>query len=706
MSQTVLEELIVQLGADTKVLKSAMADGAKIVADASSKMQKSVDDLAKGSEQGFSVLQGAAATAAGFLVGEGVLGAFNAVKEAAHKLFEVFVVEGIAAAQQQQDALNKLNSALASSGEYSSKSSKEFQEFAHQMQATTRFADEQVMANAALIQSLGNLSEKGLEKATLAAANLAAGLGIDLHTASELVGKAAAGEIGTFSRYGLVIQEGATHAQTFANALEVLNGRFAGRAAADVDTFSGRFTQLKNTFNDLQETFGNAVVENVAVTNTFAALSKIIEEFNSDTGGSGQALREMVAQGIIVAIQALQGLASGLDAVIRILNIAETAVATPFKILATEVEAATQAAQGNFGQAWETIKGGVTDAAKEVKASFVDDGPLTKIQDALAQVQHAAEKGFDAVKQGAIATVEPVNNTAAKIKELTEAQKRAAEAGEQLGKKLLEESLLGQKTTEAETQHLKDQLEDKLISEQAYFDQRLAMVNTDHDNEQALLEAAHNAHKLSDQQFGVATSALEGQRLRSMRTLQDEQTKYELTKSKEREANLKSSLGYIRSLMNSDSKELFRIGQAAAMAGSVIDGIAAVQKALASAPPPFNFALAAIVGVAAAANTAKIASAQPPQLASGIDSVPGTGFQDSFPAMLAPRERVVPAQTNQDLTSFLKSSGGATELLSRISQQLDSLIGVSGRSMSVSVDGKVVFNAVNDQLLAGRRFAA
>ena len=38
-----------------------------------------------------------------------------------------------------------------------------------------------------------------------------------------------------------------------------------------------------------------------------------------------------------------------------------------------------------------------------------------------------------------------------------------------------------------------------------------------------------------------------------------------------------------------------------------IDGVVAVQKALASAPPPFNFILAGIVGAAAAVNVAKIA---------------------------------------------------------------------------------------------------
>lgn len=72
--------------------------------------------------------------------------------------------------------------------------------------------------------------------------------------------------------------------------------------------------------------------------------------------------------------------------------------------------------------------------------------------------------------------------------------------------------------------------------------------------------------------------------------------------------NLKSSLSTIATLQESSSKELQTIGKAAAISTATIDGYAAVQKALASAPPPFNFAIAAAVGVAAAANIAKIAS--------------------------------------------------------------------------------------------------
>lgn len=66
-------------------------------------------------------------------------------------------------------------------------------------------------------------------------------------------------------------------------------------------------------------------------------------------------------------------------------------------------------------------------------------------------------------------------------------------------------------------------------------------------------------------------------------------------------------LGTLASLQNSSNKKLAAIGKAAAIAQATMDGIVAVQKALTAAPPPWNYALAAAVGVAAAANVARIA---------------------------------------------------------------------------------------------------
>jgi hypothetical protein len=67
------------------------------------------------------------------------------------------------------------------------------------------------------------------------------------------------------------------------------------------------------------------------------------------------------------------------------------------------------------------------------------------------------------------------------------------------------------------------------------------------------------------------------------------------------------TFGGLSTLMNTESKKLFAIGKAAAIAGAVVDGYAAVSKTMASAPYPLNIGLAAAQGVASAVQIQGIA---------------------------------------------------------------------------------------------------
>lgn len=66
--------------------------------------------------------------------------------------------------------------------------------------------------------------------------------------------------------------------------------------------------------------------------------------------------------------------------------------------------------------------------------------------------------------------------------------------------------------------------------------------------------------------------------------------------------------GELASLSSSGNKKLAAIGKAAAIAQATIDGFVAVQKALASAPPPFNFLMAGAVAIKTGAQVAGIVS--------------------------------------------------------------------------------------------------
>ena len=128
--------------------------------------------------------------------------------------------------------------------------------------------------------------------------------------------------------------------------------------------------------------------------------------------------------------------------------------------------------------------------------------------------------------------------------------------------------------------------------------------------------------------------------------------------NKDRVQNLQSTLGTISTLMTSNDKTLFTIGKAAAIATATIDGVLAVQKALASAPPPFNIVLAAITGVAAAVNVAKIASQQPPKFAEG-GFVPGNRASgDQVTVKANSRELMLNMEQQASLFNMIKSGNG------------------------------------------------
>lgn len=95
-------------------------------------------------------------------------------------------------------------------------------------------------------------------------------------------------------------------------------------------------------------------------------------------------------------------------------------------------------------------------------------------------------------------------------------------------------------------------------------------------------------------------------------------------------------------------------GKALGIAQATIDGFLAVQKALASAPPPFNFIAAGAVGIATLANIRRIAATQiPGQSSSG--SVPA-GASLTPPSI--PRQNIT-GQTSLDQNS-LNQIGNAT----------------------------------------------
>lgn len=160
---------------------------------------------------------------------------------------------------ENEAAVNRLNTALKAQGFYSKQYSDQLQELAGALQKTTTFSDEAIMETQTLLTTFG-LAGAQLESTTKAALDLSNGLGIDLRTATLMLGKAWQGETTSISKYLGKIKEGGSAAEKFAQVLDMVNGRFGGSAAAATQTYAGRIEVLKNKFDELKEKVGKELI--------------------------------------------------------------------------------------------------------------------------------------------------------------------------------------------------------------------------------------------------------------------------------------------------------------------------------------------------------------------------------------------------------------------------------------------------------------
>lgn len=194
--------------------------------------------------------------------------------------------EAIRAAQEQEDAINRLNGALIASGTFSQATSQSFIDFADNIERTSKVTAEAVLESIALTRSLTNLDNNGIKRATQASLDLSSALGISLDSATRLVTRAANGQVEALSRYGITVQKGKDDTETFANALALLESRFGGRAAQEVNTFSGALFQLEGRFGDIIKSIGTYITTNPFIiagigklAGAFAEAAKQLEDF-------------------------------------------------------------------------------------------------------------------------------------------------------------------------------------------------------------------------------------------------------------------------------------------------------------------------------------------------------------------------------------------------------------------------------------------
>jgi hypothetical protein len=159
----------------------------------------------------------------------------------------------------------KLGMALKNQGDYSREGLEGLQEYAAQLQQLTAYEDDQATAVMGNLKSYGMLNDE-VKRATLTAMDFAsakANEGMTITSASELIGKAYAGETAMLSRYGIIIDDNIPKGEKFAAVMAQLNARFGGSAQAELSTYAGQWKQIKNQLGDVQELIGFGLLKGI-----------------------------------------------------------------------------------------------------------------------------------------------------------------------------------------------------------------------------------------------------------------------------------------------------------------------------------------------------------------------------------------------------------------------------------------------------------
>ena len=153
---------------------------------------------------------------------------------------------------ESEQAWNDVAAALRRHGHEVDSNITKIQAFAGQMQAATGRSDEFIGKAVQSFIDYGQSVDEAM-KTTQVALDLAAGGGMNLASATDLLAKAAVGYTSTLSRYGIIIDENIPKSEKFAAAIAQINERFGGAAAAQADNVATKISLLTERFGDLQE---------------------------------------------------------------------------------------------------------------------------------------------------------------------------------------------------------------------------------------------------------------------------------------------------------------------------------------------------------------------------------------------------------------------------------------------------------------------
>jgi hypothetical protein len=196
--------------------------------------------------------------------------------------------KSISAAAEDQRSQELLAKQLENTVGASDKTTKATEAFIGQMELASGVADD------VLRPALGNLV-RATEDVTTAqdlltlAQNISAGTGKDLESVSIALAKASMGQFTALGKLGIPLDENTKKTKDFGKVQEALDKQFGGASAAAAQTFSGQLERLGTVWDNLTESIGYAILNNVYVKDAIGLLPDAASKAVAAIGTKGLA---------------------------------------------------------------------------------------------------------------------------------------------------------------------------------------------------------------------------------------------------------------------------------------------------------------------------------------------------------------------------------------------------------------------------------
>ncbi len=493
-------------------------------------------------------------------------------------------VKVIAAAKVQEDAEKKLNATLRSTAEIAGLTFKELTKMASGLQKITTFGDEAIIEAQSLLLTFTKIGKDVFPTALKSILDVSKGMGQDLKASTLQLGKA-------------------------------LNDPIQGIAA---------LTRVGITLSSTQE---DQIRKFVELNDVASAQAIILGELQTQFGGQAEAAKEGLGE--------VDQLGNAFGDLVEDIGFA-IADSVVFTTVINTLKVSFEALSAVLGRSDE-----------ERKIQTANQILLNKAQAEQITLAGEIEKATNSNSRAGFVS----NKTIEREKQLREELIPKLQASVDLEKKLFqikkENAVLNNEAAEASKTELAllekqlEAMEADVIAFEEDGKKKIAARQAQADHEALVLEVEAGLQADADtrrkEQFAqgkqLVADDIAAKEEAAKKEMALEQAKRQAV------ALTASSLAGAFATLASINKRFAGIAKATALANATIQGFLAVQRALASSVPPFNFIAATAVGIATAANVAKIASVSL-QTPFGQDRVvPGPSNQ-AVPAIVHGGERI------------------------------------------------------------------